>query len=273
MKVLECMTSNVVTIEAQDGVPKALALLPEHRIRHLPVMDHGRLVGVVSERDLLEATGWDPKRAVDHEERRAQPVRDVMRVPPHTTEPQAELADAASRLLRRRVGCLPVMEDGKLAGILSELDVLGAFVRAARTMVLSSQEDPVLDDCATTDVVTVPTGTSAADALKLCRAEDVRHLPVVHDGWFVGLLSDRDLILAVGRGRAEETPVEEVMTRHFVALPPSARLSAAAARMVDERIGCVVVANSDKKLLGLVTTRDVLERCAPAIPTLGGRAS
>jgi CBS domain-containing protein len=270
MKVLECMTSNVVTIEARDGIPKALALLPEHGIRHLPVMDHGRLVGVVAERALLEATGWDPRRAVDHAEGRAQPVRDVMRVPPHTTEPQEDLSAAAVRLLRRRVGCLPVMEDGKLAGILSELDVIAAFVRTARTVVLSSELDPTLEDCASTDVLTVPTGVSAAEALQLCRRENVRHLPVLHDGWFVGLASDRDLSLAVGRGRGEETPVEDVMTRHFVSLPPTARLSAAAARMLSERIGCVVVANADKKLLGLVTTSDVLERCTPAIPTLGG---
>jgi len=270
MKVLECMTSDVVTIEARDGVPKALSLLPKHGIRHLPVMDHGRLVGVVSERDLLEATGWDPHRAIDQAERRAQPVRDVMRVPPHTTEPLESLANAAKRMLRRRIGCLPVVEDGKLAGILSELDVIAAFVRAARTVVLSTELDPTLADCAKSDPVTVSTGVSVLDALALCHTTDVRHLPVLHDGWFVGLVSDRDLNLAVGRRRADGAAVEEVMSRYVVALPPTARLSEAAARMLAERISCVVVSDEEKKLLGLVTIHDVLERCAPAIPKLGG---
>jgi len=269
MKVVECMARDVVSIEASEGLPKALSAMTEHRIRHLPVVERKRLVGVLSERDLLEATGWDPQRAFDQAEKRERPVRDVMTVPPETTDPEAGLAEAAELMLRRHIGCLPVLEDGKLVGILSEYDVLGAFARAASTVVLSEELDPTLDASATDELVTIDTGATVAEALERCRTASVRHLPVRHDGWFVGLVSDRDLRLEVGQGREDQTRVEEIMTRHVVRLPPTSRLSEAAALMVEERIGCIVVTDADKRLLGLVSTRDALARSAAAIPELG----
>ena len=269
MKVAECMTSAVVRIEATEGVPKALSLMTEHHFRHLPVIDRRRLVGVVSERDLLEATGWDPERSLDAVEGRTVAVRDIMSVPLKTAEPTEDVCVAATRLVHHGIGCLPVVEEDQLAGMLTETDVIAAFVRAARAVVLTGGLDPELKTCTTTNLATVDTGVSVASALAFCRKERVRHLPVLHDGWFVGLVSDRDLLLWVGKGRGDATSVEEVMSKYVVSLGPTARLSEAAARMLDEKIACVAVMSEDKKLQGLVTTRDVLERGTVAIPAIG----
>lgn len=115
------MTRDVVTVAPSDTVTHALELIRSHNIRHLPVMEGSRLSGVVTDRDLRMALGPDAEAA------RAT-VADVMSADAITTPPSTPVEDAAELLVEHRIGCLPVLDDGELVGILTESDLLRALV-------------------------------------------------------------------------------------------------------------------------------------------------
>lgn len=125
--VRDSMTREVVTLSPRATAAEALALCRERRIRHLPVIEGGRLIGVVSDRDLRSATPalGDPERAsalneikvVDHM------AREVV-----TALPDDPIEQAAKRMREEKVGCLPVMNGEGLAGILTTSDVVEAMM-------------------------------------------------------------------------------------------------------------------------------------------------
>jgi len=114
--VRDFMSKKPVTTRPDQSLTAARMLLAKQRIRQLPVMRRGRLAGIVTDRDL---------RAAPAEARR---VEEVMTFTPHVISP-VESADQAARLLRSwKVNALPVVDDGKLVGIVSTSDVLDAFI-------------------------------------------------------------------------------------------------------------------------------------------------
>jgi acetoin utilization protein AcuB len=116
------MTRDVVTVEPTTPVSEAFEMIRSNNIRHLPVVEGSRLLGVVSDRDLRLALGPDGA------EPDGTTVADVMSADPITTSPSIPVETAAELLTTNRIGCLPVLEDDELVGILTESDLLRAFV-------------------------------------------------------------------------------------------------------------------------------------------------
>jgi acetoin utilization protein AcuB len=102
----------------------------------------------------------------------------------------------------------------------------------------------------------VDASASVADALQACRAHGVRHLPVMSDGWLVGLVSDRDLRLRMGRGELDRR-LADVMTTDMATVGPESLLSDAAELMRQRRVDSVLVTR-EGRLVGILTTTDVL---------------
>jgi acetoin utilization protein AcuB len=114
MRVAEVMSDRVETVGAEESAEKALRRMRTRRIHHLVVMLGARAVGVVSARDLESVA--DP--------RSFRTVGEVMSAPAVTAEPHMTIRQAANLLRGRTIGCLPVLEDGKLVGILTATDML-----------------------------------------------------------------------------------------------------------------------------------------------------
>lgn len=108
----------------------------------------------------------------------------------------------------------------------------------------------------TRDVVTVPSTATVADALDTLNAHTIRHLPVVDGGHVVGILSDRDLRMAM-TGRPDETTVSDVLTEDPMTVPSAAPVEDAARLLVEHDVGCVPVVD-DGELVGIVTASDLL---------------
>lgn len=125
--VKDSMTREIVTLSPEETVGAALALCRERRIRHLPVLKEGRLVGIVSDRDLRASTPafGDPARHAALQEILVEEVmaRDVV-----TTLPDYPIEQAANTMRERKIGCLPVVESDELVGILTSSDVMAALV-------------------------------------------------------------------------------------------------------------------------------------------------
>jgi acetoin utilization protein AcuB len=126
--VKDSMTRGVVVLSPETTAGEALALCRERHIRHLPVLEEGELVGIVSDRDLRSAAPalGDPGRASALEKIL---ISDVMTPDVVTTRPEDPIEEAANRMEERRIGCLPVVEDGVLVGILTSSDVMEALVQ------------------------------------------------------------------------------------------------------------------------------------------------
>ncbi len=126
ISVAEFMTKDLVTVREEDDVALAEALLKLGGIRHLPVVREKKLVGILTQRDVLRS-GLSGKASA-----REQPVSEVMTKEPTSVRPALGLSQAARLMLERKYGCLPVCEDdGTLVGIITEAD----FVRFAADVV------------------------------------------------------------------------------------------------------------------------------------------
>ncbi len=129
-RVRDIMSDKMVTISESDTLSTVEDIMTLGRVRHMPVVHAGKLVGVVSERDLLR-TSLSNLTEFGSEERRlflhAVEIARVMSAPPITIAPDATVEEAARVMADRKIGCLPVLEDGRLLGIVTETDVLRYF--------------------------------------------------------------------------------------------------------------------------------------------------
>lgn len=127
VRVSDIMTKEVRTLGRNDTLDLAQDLMAFERIRHLPVLDEGLVVGVVSQRDLFRS---GLAIALGYGERAQQRllktlrVKEVMSEPPVTIAPDATVKEATRLMLEHKIGCLPVVERGALVGIVTETDLL-----------------------------------------------------------------------------------------------------------------------------------------------------
>ena len=123
------MSINPVTVGPSDPLHRAEKLMREHRIRHLPVVDaSGLLVGLLTQTDLLAASDSFLRDSTDRLATKDFPVEDAMITDIATVPPTASLRQAALYLEKNRFGCLPVVADGKLAGIITDTDFVGIAI-------------------------------------------------------------------------------------------------------------------------------------------------
>ena len=147
--VRDWMTGNLVTLSPEASVAEALTLCRKRRIRHIPILEEGRLVGIVSDRDLREASPalGDPERTRTLQETR---VADVMSREVITVDPQDSIENAAQQMYELKIESLPVVTEGsavaggramaggesavaeeELLGIVTSSDVMRALVTLA----------------------------------------------------------------------------------------------------------------------------------------------
>jgi acetoin utilization protein AcuB len=130
MLVAAHMSAEVYSVAPTASIGEALGITRAQRIRHLPVLEDGLLVGLVTERDLRLAA--PPAWTTDGAELRAtlstKKVSEVMVSHVITTAPATPIEAAAKLLYENKIGCLPIVEDDRLVGILTESDLLRALV-------------------------------------------------------------------------------------------------------------------------------------------------
>ncbi len=130
IRVRDIMPRKMVTISAGDTLATVEDIMTLGHVRHMPVVHGGKLVGVVSERDLLRASlsnltefGSEQRRAFLH----VVEIKRVMSTPPIVIGPDNTTEQAARLMAEHAIGCLPVVDADTLVGMLTETDVLRCF--------------------------------------------------------------------------------------------------------------------------------------------------
>ncbi len=119
MLINKLMTYGAETVSSHDSLQTAAAMMERGGYRRVPVVDDDRLVGIVSDRDVRAHSGYlDSTR-----------VTAAMTSDPKTVTPKMSVEDAARLMIEHKIGGLPVVEDGKLVGIITTTDVLKAFLK------------------------------------------------------------------------------------------------------------------------------------------------
>jgi acetoin utilization protein AcuB len=133
------MSTNLVTIKQQASIQEALALMKQESIRHLPVVDSEvRLLGWVTDADLRGVLIASMLEELT--------LEDVMIRKPYSVHPDMPLEEAARLLLEKRVGGLPIVENGVLVGIITVVDILSAFITFLGLFTESSRLDIKVSD-------------------------------------------------------------------------------------------------------------------------------
>ena len=136
MKVKKRMAKKLVTTRKDATVADAINLMKKHSIRHLPVVEDGELLGWVTERDIREAYIASLIEQVS--------IGDIMIKDPITISSDANLEEAAELLYRHGIGGLPVVDKGKLVGVITVADIMAAFIEVMGILQESSRIDVIL---------------------------------------------------------------------------------------------------------------------------------
>jgi len=137
LRVRDVMTPDVTTLKRNDKLTLADDIMNLGRIRHMPVLDDDeqQVVGLVSQRDLFRGALARALGYSKHAQRKIMDtlsVKEIMTTDVITTSPDTPLVEAARVLAERKIGCLPVVEDGHLVGILTEGDFVAMVARKGR---------------------------------------------------------------------------------------------------------------------------------------------
>lgn len=149
LTVAEIMTPEPYTLGPDDNMQSARQMMAEHHIRHIPVLNEdGVLIGLVSQRDVLAAEDStvlnDPNNPRSRDGYVA--VSSMMTTPVQTIDEDAGLRGTAIHLQKHKLGCLPVLKDGKLSGIVTDSDFVAVAINLMEQLELSEPDEEAFED-------------------------------------------------------------------------------------------------------------------------------
>jgi CBS domain-containing protein len=263
-KVRDIMRPARWTIGPDDSLARAERIMAQRRLRDLIVVDAGAIVGLISEREILDQRA---STASEHDWRRI-PVRLAMTAKPATADPDDTVATAIDRLAKSPAEVLPIVEHGFVIGQITATDLF----EAERIPAERPAHPLTAADAMTEPAVAVSPTDTLLDAAALMADHQVRHLPVVEGGEVIGMLSDRDIRTVAGdparyvethkRGDVEDLAVRDAMASPALTVHPKRPLREVALELADEKVGAVPVVDTDGKLLGIVSYVDALRALA-----------
>ncbi len=250
--VTDIGSKKVVTCMESDMVKNVLHILSD-RYRRLPVTDReGNLKGMVASTDIIrELSGVGKKRKLELEVR----IKDAMTRNVFTIDKNTKMNDAIEFFRKHRKGSYPITYRKKLAGTISEWDIVRQIrgnmgVRVSDLMI---RKPLVAQDSHT-----------ILDVSKMLGMGGFRRLPVVRNGILVGIITPRDILSHLhmnnlsGKLREQKSSVKSIMTSRVYTVSPDDDAYEAVKIMIAKRIGGLPVVE-DHELLGIITERDIVD--------------
>ena len=275
MKLNEIASTHVVTLNPDDSIDKALALMEEHDIHHLPVVASDGPIGIVSDRDLLSAVGWMSSRdRIAASEGPVfigpQRVGEVMSSPVRTLAPDDRVESAARLMLSETISAAPLVNGRGLVGIVTETDFLNCYLDPQSIAPGAGWRFWKVADHMAAHVFRLKVSDGLPAAVRLMHQKHIRHMPVLQEGRLVGIVSDRDLRKACFsqtvsdldgpelRARLwQRSTLQDIMSPDVQTSGLLATLIDVAQRMIRFRIGALPVTRNEQ-MVGIITETDLL---------------
>lgn len=276
MQLIEIGDTRVIQLRPDDSIDQAIALLDQHGFRHLPVIERSRILGMVSDRDLLSAVAMLPsseRLAAGSGPARvgATRVEQIMSRPAITVDAEAPLEAAAEIMLREGIRAVPLVYKDRVAGIVTETDFLKCYLDDRPMARKTGWRLRKVGEMMSSPVVTLLPNDQFLHAVRTMQSRRFRHLPIVDQGKLVGIVSDRDMRRALGGmpiqaedARAEghrphtQVVMADIMTRDVMTTVADSTLAEVADTLVNNKFGSLPVMQ-DEALVGIITESDLLK--------------
>lgn len=281
MNVMNYATRDVPAIGPSESIDRAIKLMEERGVHHLVVCRNGRVVGMISDRDVLISTAWmfSEERAVNRGAGRV--VLGPTRVEQIMSRSVACLNQASSArvaayiMLNERIGAIPIVGDDTLVALVTETDLLHWLSE------LDTRADHLLGrrvgDLMPARVISVGPDAQVENVISIFRIFRVRHVPVTApEGSLAGIISDRDVRRALAWSRTrdmqadaerrisdaeEPATAEDIMQEKVETITPDEPLRSALRRMLDLRIYSLPGVEG-RKVVGIITMTDFTKAIA-----------
>jgi len=243
-EVQHIMIRDVAAVSPDEIVASAARIMAGRNISCVVVLENESVVGILTETDLL-------KRVVVRQNQRAEiKVSDVMSAPVESIEPNLSTFDASLTMHARGFKHLPVLENGRLVGIVTQTDLtraLGCY-----------NTDAVIAEIMSRETATAGCKATIAEAAEIMSSRNISCIVIVEGGEIKGILTERDLLKRVVACQrdATKTTVQQVMSCPVITVPPINSVFSAAKLMERMHIHRLVVTDSDG-LCGIVTQTDL----------------
>lgn len=259
MLVGDIMQRELLTVTEDELLESVLRRMLHRGVRHAPVLRTGRLVGIVSERNLLAHRA---RYGCDDQ------VGKIMTEHPYVVDTESSVATASALMSTHKIGCLPVLSGDQLVGIVTRTDLL--TVLAQEQLAYRPMHTLRAADVMQRKVAFAHVDDNLLDGAMHMLQTGVRHLPVVDgDCRVMGVVSDRDVRKVVGDTRAlvetssrrdilERTSVAEVMTGDAATASLDTPLDTLGRRLIHEHVGALLIVDDRQRLVGVVSYVDVL---------------
>src|ERR1041385_8394694 len=248
------MSTAIVTVGKDRNLKDVLALMEQHKITKIPVVQDGNLVGIVTDGKIADKLGREHNKGVQTTTMHASAVMEKDFVVAH---PDEDLANLLADVGKPGLTMIPVVQGKKLVGVVTKADLLRLV-----------KSDVQLSGIMQTRLKSVAPGERLVHARRLLLDNDIARLPVLENGKVAGILSEHEIANAfaafkgadahVQKANVRDLEVGPYMRRPVVTAKGTMTAKEAAKKMLDEQVGALPVVDSRGVVEGIVTRTDLI---------------
>lgn len=256
-----------VSITPKESVLKSALLMRDRNFRHLPVLENGRIVGMISVQDLVDSLHLTLQSSISAGEVKQSleiPVERIMSTHPFVVELWDSLQDVVKKFCFYNVGALPIVDQrGTVQGIVTLRDLVGLMGTSSTPLEVRVEEIMNLN------VVSVDFASSLVHVVDLKSLNRVRRLPITKSGKVSGVITNRDILRQVGTitgggtgPSGFEKRITEFMVRDVLTISADDDIRTAANMMMIFGVGGLIICDPPAGRVGLITERDLIRTLA-----------
>jgi len=256
LRAKDIMSKKVIGVDKDESIERVIHLMEKERITKFPVLEDGKLIGLVSDEEIVDKLGSVRTRTITPS---ALHVSSIMVRDFFSVSTEEEVSRMVERAKLGGIGIFPVLEDGRLAGVITKSDLLQLV-----------KSDKKLGEIMVTPVKSVAPDDRVVHARRIMVDNGIERLPVLREGRVEGIIAAMDLALFLyefrmrvenkyQQARLDGLLVDHAMKRDIEKASKNMSAKEAAALMQRENVGCLPIVDDSGKIEGMVTRTDLIK--------------
>ena len=244
LRMRDIMSCEMVTVTSEDTIFSAVKKMSDNNISCVIVVDDEMVIGILTDKDVLKGVAGS-----DTQFHRLR-VGDRMSSPVETVSSDTSVIAAGKVMETKGIKRLPVVDGGQLVGVATQTDVMRGLISISPLKAVS--------EIMSTDVVTVDTGASVAEAARIMASNGVSCLVATHHKGAAGIVTEKDVLRRVVALRRDpnQTQVVDIMSFPMISIPPDCSVLSAGIKMDQMHLHRLTVM-TDNEVCGIITQTDI----------------